>query len=303
MSSAPTLQESSGDSVTESWKIHQTDQTVFEIAFEYEENQQWERWLLATGDYHIDNPDCDRKLLLHHLGQARERGAPVCNVGDLFCVMQGRGDRRSCKSKIRAEHGSQHYFDSVVNTTAELLRPFAKQFAVIASGNHEDSVEKHYETNLIDRLCWQLRMGTGSNVYHGGYGGFVRLRFVRAGSSGKVSQSLSMAYEHSSGNANPKTQTEKKALMYGTDIVISGHNHDNYLYEIVVPRVNSRGKLYHKPIVHLKCPSYKDEWKKGHSGWSRRSGMFPKPMGAWWIKFTYSSRHKRIIYTCIPAEK
>ena len=51
----------------------------------------------VLADIHWDNPHCDRKLLKKHLNYCKENSLPVVIVGDLFCLMQGRGDNRRNK--------------------------------------------------------------------------------------------------------------------------------------------------------------------------------------------------------------
>ena len=59
---------------------------------------------LLLSDLHIDNPKCDRRLLLKVLNEAVERNALILIFGDLFCLMQGKGDPRRSKADIRPEH-------------------------------------------------------------------------------------------------------------------------------------------------------------------------------------------------------
>ena len=95
-------------------------------------NKQKEHWFLLSADHHWDNPDCDREMIKRHLEQAKERNAPVLFVGDFFCAMQGKYDKRSDKSKVRPEHQTAKYLDSLVDTAAEWLMPYREQIAVIS---------------------------------------------------------------------------------------------------------------------------------------------------------------------------
>ena len=56
---------------------------------------------LLLSDLHIDNPKCDRKLLTKVMNQALEKNALILIFGDLFCLMQGKGDPRRSKADIR----------------------------------------------------------------------------------------------------------------------------------------------------------------------------------------------------------
>ena len=77
-----------------------------------------QRFLLLS-DLHIDNPKCDRKLLMKVFNQAKEENAIIFIFGDLFCLMQGKGDPRRSKADIRPEHNKPNYIDAVVKETHE----------------------------------------------------------------------------------------------------------------------------------------------------------------------------------------
>jgi hypothetical protein len=57
-----------------------------------------EQYFLLQSDVHWDNPQCDRTMLKRHLDLALKRNAPVIDIGDFFCAMQGKYDKRSNKS-------------------------------------------------------------------------------------------------------------------------------------------------------------------------------------------------------------
>ena len=128
---------------------------------------------LLLSDLHIDNPKCDRKLLTKVLNQALEKNALILIFGDLFCLMQGKGDPRRNKADIRPEHNKPNYIDAVVKDTASILKPYAKNILLIADGNHETSIIKHIEVDPIDYLLNYLHKYNPS-IQHGGYQGFVR---------------------------------------------------------------------------------------------------------------------------------
>ena len=70
--------------------------------------------IAMLSDLHWDNPKCDRDLLKKHLDHCKQENIPVMINGDMFCLMQGRGDNRRNKSDIRPEHNNARYLDSVV---------------------------------------------------------------------------------------------------------------------------------------------------------------------------------------------
>ena len=134
---------------------------------------------MLSSDHHWDNPDANREMIEKHLKEAMKKGAKVFMIGDFFCAMQGKYDKRSDKKKMRPEHMAGNYLDLLVNTAAEWLMPYRDCIAVIGQGNHETAITGRHETNLIERLVERLNIGHENKVYMGGYGGWIRLNFER----------------------------------------------------------------------------------------------------------------------------
>ena len=92
-----------------SWTIEQTDASAFKITFNVEGGQPARVLLLS--DEHHDNLLCDRELLAKHLSEAREWNAPTLHVGDTFCAMQGKWDKRADQNQLRPELRGNNYLD------------------------------------------------------------------------------------------------------------------------------------------------------------------------------------------------
>lgn len=269
-----------------------------------------EHWFLLSSDHHWDNPDCDREMMKKHLEEAKERNAPVLFVGDFFCAMQGKYDKRSDKSKLRPEHQTSKYLDSLVETAADWLMPYREQIAVIGLGNHETAILKNHETNLIERLVERLNVGNPNPVYMGGYGGYVRLQFHRGGGN---NGSLIIKYFHGHGGGGPVTKgviQSARQSMYlpDADIVISGHVHEQYTICFMQEKLHDTGKISLKEQWHVRMPTYKDEYKDGYGGWHIETGKMPKPIGAWWLKVEFVRSQKnnkenyKLVYDFIRAK-
>ena len=103
--------------------------------------------IAMLSDIHWDNPHCDRELLKKHLDYCVQENIPIMINGDMFCLMQGRGDNRRNKSDIRPEHNNAKYLDSIVETAVEWWSPYAHLLSVIGYGNHETGVIKWLQKN------------------------------------------------------------------------------------------------------------------------------------------------------------
>ncbi len=292
------------------WKHEQIGKNVFRVETELKQNKDWEFWVLLTSDQHWDNPDSNRELQLKHLKEAQKKGAAIMSAGDYFCLMQGKFDKRASKAKVRPEHQVDDYLDAVVTTGAEWLKPYAKNFVVIAEGNHEAAIQNRHETNITDRFLQLTNHLSGSKIYNGGYSGYIIFSFFRSYTTRARSGycSVVLRYEHGAGGGAPVTGGMINSFRGGVyfpdaEILLSGHTHDQWQRELARQRLDSRtGALRHDVQTHIKCPSYKDEFKEGIGGWATATkGMPPKPIGAWWLKFTYDGENERAVYQVIQA--
>lgn len=246
------------------------------------------RWrVLIQSDEHWDNPDCDLEMLRRHHDAAVEHQAPILKVGDFYCVMQGKYDRRSDKSKLRPEHQCGDYLDAVARTGATALEPYAHHIVMLGRGNHEQAILKNHETDITERTAQILRDRTGAPVQGGGYGGFVKFLFESP--SGGSRRSVTLNYYHGSGGGGPVTkgviQTNRRQESVDADIYCTGHVHEAWAVRRGRVYLNHDLRVVHAPGLHVCTPGYKDEYKDGFGGWHVETGKPPKPKGAYWIEF------------------
>ena len=104
---------------------------------------------LLMSDLHWDNPKCDRDRLRRDLDYAVKNDLDIFMNGDIFCAMQGRYDGRRMKSDIREEHNTSTYLDSLVGTAIEWFLPYSQHIQLVGYGNHETSILKNCETDIL----------------------------------------------------------------------------------------------------------------------------------------------------------
>jgi predicted phosphodiesterase len=267
------------------WTVEHTHRNVVTVRVAFG-SRSGECWALIRSDAHHDNAKCDWALERKHLEQAKERGAWILDCGDLFCAMQGKYDKRSDRSALREEYQQGPYLDRLVSEAAKFYGPYAKQFAVMARGNHESSIYKIHETDLTERLVAVLNNTHDVNVQAGGYGGFIRIVFNRPG---RRIGSKVLHYYHGTGGGGPVTadmiQLDRMRNRADADIYAFGHTHDSWYRRLNVATLNEMGVPVQREIIALKCPSYKDAYDDGAGGWEIEKGHPPKPLGAWWLRF------------------
>jgi hypothetical protein len=249
-----------------------------------------EMWVLITADWHWDNPKCRLDLIERDLRRARDIGAMVISCGDHFCAMQGKYDKRSSKDSIRLEHQTGSYLDSLVETAADFLKPYASVMGMVSVGNHETAIYGRHETCLTSRLVERLRLH-GSQCVKGGYNGWLLFAHHAAGK--RRGDSYRMYYHHGSGGDAPVTQgtisMSRVSQFVDADCIVSGHIHLKNLGVVAREKLSGQGvrKIYETTLVRVS--TYKDEYSP-LNGWHIEKGKGPRPTSnpGYWMRLKCS---------------
>lgn len=283
-------------------EVKQKSRNVFFVKHRLKSSQEKDSfWVLLSFDRHHDNPKSNNAMELRHLKQAKERNAIIVDGGDLFCAMQGKYDPRGTKKDLKPEHAKGDYLDALVKTAAQFYEPYAKNFAILATGNHETNIAKRHETNLTERLAEKLNEKTGSNIKVGGMSGWVKFQITYHSSV----MTKNLWYHHGYGGDAPVTkgtiQTNRQAVyLPDAHIVATGHTHNEWQFPIQRIRLTNKGTVYHDEQLHLKVPSYKEEYQDGFGGWHVERGAPPKPIGALWLRFSARKTKEKGKDICEP---
>lgn len=266
---------------------------------------EWRGHILLQSDQHFDSTHCDRDLLKQHLDECVAANGRALFLGDWWDAMQGKSDRRGSKGALRPEYKSDRYLNHLVEDTAEFLAPYAHHIAGWARGNHETSIVRHTEFDLLSATIRELNQTTGSNILTMGYTGWVFFRVfgprkkktkADGSAAGGPEGVKRLYYTHGSGGGGPVTkgviQTNRRATyLPDADVVCAGHIHEAWMMEIVRERISSAGSVAQDTQLHLQLPSYKDEFGVTGDGWWHETGKSPRPKGAWWLEM---GRHSRV---------
>jgi hypothetical protein len=241
--------------------------------------------IAMLSDLHWDNPKCDWDLLKRDLDYCKTNNIPVMVNGDFFCLMQGKGDRRGNKSDIRPEHNNAKYLDSIVETAVEWFSPYADILTVIGYGNHETSVIKWQETDLLQRFVDLLNYKCGSQVMTGGYGGWL---IIRQKYDTNVEASYRIKYFHGSGGGGIVTKgalnlTRALEMYEDFDVFTMGHIHENAARNDARDTIRHHaqiGYVHEQKQIHMMLTgTYKEEYGDGSKGWHVERGAPVKPTG------------------------
>lgn len=270
--------------------------------------------IAMLSDIHWDNPKCDWDYLKRDLDYCVKNNIPIMINGDLFCLMQGRGDRRANKSDIRPEHNNARYLDSIVETAIEWWAPYAHHIVLIGYGNHETAIIKWQETDILQRFVDLLNYHCGSNVQIGGYTGWL---VVKQMYDSKSKSTFRIKYAHGFGGGGVVTKgalnlTRALEMYEDFDVFTMGHIHENSARNDVRDTIehNAKRGYHHKQKqIHLMITgTYKEEYGDGSKGWHVERGAPVKPLGGRLLTFETKlvtndnerTLHKRIDSTQFP---
>ena len=241
--------------------------------------------IAMLSDLHWDNPHCDRDMLKRHLDYCLEEDIPVMINGDMFCLMQGRGDNRRNKSDIRPEHNNAKYLDSIVETAVDWFMPYAHIIKLVGYGNHETAIIKWQETDILQRFVDLLNYKAGSNIQTGGYGGWL---VIKQASGWGSKYSSKVKYFHGSGGGGIVTKgainlTRALETYENFDVFTMGHIHENSCRNDVRDTIEHHsvgGYVLKQKQLHLMLTgTYKEEYGDGSQGWHVERGAPIKPLG------------------------
>ncbi len=272
------------------YRLERTDKSVITLRFD-DVRHGWEQWFLLTTDRHWDHPTSDRDMQRRHLDEARAKNAGIMDAGDLFCVMQGRDDKRGDKGSIRPEHNSTAYLSVLQSSAADWFAPWADLWVFAAPGNHETGILQKKEVEMTGGWLLLMNQKCGTDIPRQTYAGWVRFMFTCRGAH---RQSIRLFYHHGWGGGGPVTRgvidTNRMAVYQDAEIVWTGHTHDQWIVPIRRQRLNDRGVPYLDEQLHVRTPGYKDEYSL-MEGFHVERGRGPKPIGAAWLRFWYHQDH------------
>jgi UDP-2,3-diacylglucosamine pyrophosphatase LpxH len=248
---------------------------------------------MLASDIHYDSILCDVKLFEKHLKLAEQQGSPVIIAGDLFDAMQGRDDPRRSIEELKAEYKVASYYDAIVLDVSKFLQKFKVPYYIIALGNHETSVLRKINTDLVERLCYDLRLH-GQPAEAMGYWGYIRFMFNYK--HGGAAASKTLYFHHGTSTSAPVTkgviQTNRQSVyIHDADFVLNGHNHHSYCLPVQIEKLNQKTmQPYTQSVWYMRTPGYKQS--PGDSmqtwGYGAEKHRTPTPRGCMFLDMTYT---------------
>jgi len=244
---------------------------------------------LFCSDIHLDSIGCKRDILKRHFDEIVKADGLIFIFGDLLDVMGSYGDRRLQREDIDPlfiKHG-RTYLDLVAEYTIEFLKPYAKNIGLISYGNHEKTINKFHNHDILRSIVWALNLDEDVNIQLGGYSGWVFLRMKNI----NVSQVCNIHYHHGFGGNAKRSKgmldVQIEAMKYpDAHILVRGHTHQKwYDPSTARMRVTRNGRIYKDKIKYIQSGSYVDGIGAGKSGWPVEKNFNPTDIGGWFVDF------------------
>lgn len=284
--------------------VEYTGPMVTTIRIPMLKRKDWSKSFLLTSDRHFDNALSDINMQVRHLKEAQEKNAGILDFGDFFCAMQSKGDPRSRYNDLRPEHKGDDYFDRLVRHGKKVFAPYADNFIMIGTGNHERNVVNRHGINLTNHIAKEIGDSGSHPVIPGGIHGFVRFQFKAPGGS---SQSRVLYWHHGSGQGGGGQRgtgkvSRRAAVLNDVDIVVSGHIHEAWQMDVCRYTLTQQGRVRVDTQMHCCLPTYKYESHGQEVGWWVENEYGPRPLGGWWLNFSWSEADQQIKTRLIRAD-
>lgn len=262
------------------WTISGTNELpIIEIEIQGTSQDNRVLWL---ADIHWDNPKCNLRLLKKHLDEAKAINAPIIIVGDLFCAMQGKYDKRSHKDDLRAEHQKGNYLDKLWKTAAKWFEPYKNLITVVGYGNHETAILERHESDLIENFVEAL----GGTARVGGYHGWLKFNLNKKSSTQRANWRAYYWHGKRGGSHGPVTKGLIDFARLGerveADIYVLGHIHEEVSTSKRVLFVNSANRQDVKKRDFIRLATYKQSGE-GPLGFDVERGYGLPALGGKWM--------------------
>tara|TARA_R100000995_G_scaffold84848_1_gene65190 strand:+ start:440 stop:1327 length:888 start_codon:yes stop_codon:yes gene_type:complete len=244
---------------------------------------------LFCSDIHLDSIGCKRNIFKRHLDEIKDANGLIFIFGDLLDVMASYGDRRLQREELDPQfiQKGRTYLDLVVEYAVEFLKPYAQNIALISYGNHEKTISKFHNHDILRSIVWALNLEPNVNIQLGGYSGWVFFRMKNK----RTSQICKIHYHHGFGGNAKRSKgmldVQIEAMKYpDANILVRGHTHQKWYDPSTARiRVSPNGRIYKDKVKYIQSGSYIDSINKGVSGWAVEKNFNPTDIGGWFVDF------------------
>lgn len=227
--------------------------------------------LIPTGDWHLGASDCAEEQIRADLKPYEDDpNARLILMGDLGELI-GPNDKRWLPQGYMPERYKDALLDpdggipsETVAHAAEILAPFSGRIWGIATGNHEQTIAKTCQRDLMTELAKTLGGGCFNRLL--GYAGYIRVTFRyknRSKGSNSSIGSLVISVHHGwqtagrAGSGNLINGMERELGYTDADILLRGHSHAPRIAQVIPSMRIARTGFIEWPRLVASTGTYK----------------------------------------------
>jgi predicted phosphodiesterase len=216
--------------------------TVKQVKIPIKPNEQYK--LFALSDLHIGSNDFNEKSFIKEMDRAYKNCTHIIIIGDVFDAIFSK-DKRYQPSVPNSEIASiDDQLNYVLDIAVKLLKPYADKILIISQGNHEYSILKYCNINIMKLLVYRLNSECHTNIELGGYHGFINCSFK----INKTHSTRYVIYYHHGYGGNARVSKgmidiNRMRTDFEFDCFLFGHKHSKIADKSERTRCNHYGNI------------------------------------------------------------
>lgn len=216
--------------------------------------------------------------------------------GDSLDVMQFVKDKRASKTSLKQEHKEDDYANRIIQECRnDLVLPFKDRIISWNRGNHDNSIIRHHNIDLLSLIC-------GVDVHLHEYSGYILLKSVyvspKSGAKRISSQLIHFSHSPFSGGVRSKGSLSidiAKANYPDADIWITEHLHDGFIHPITHEHISREtSSVYQKTKWYVQNIAAKQESQGKRNGFHYETNKGNRAAGILEMHFVTDKHTRRL---------
>lgn len=225
-------------------------------------------------DTHLEARDCDLGRLRDDLKHEHDRGARMLFNGDMFDGILPSDKKRFTSGRDVSCNDAK--LNNAIDLAYDLLEPYVNNIDYMGVGNHEISILKYHNFDMIMALAARLNAVRDKSlppIFRGGYQGYIRYRF-NTGKGNGPKWTYTIFHHHGAGGSSPVTKgmidINRLSSNHVANLYWLGHKHSGVQDPYIMrDRLNMSGRIVVERCHAVYTPGYKhpkmiDDYKDGY---------------------------------------
>lgn len=228
--------------------------------FNFDYSKQGRFYFGLFSDTHLDSPTHDKKRFESDMDYVANLGGRISINGDIGSYIFPTDHKRYSRAGNQSNEDAQ--VNSVADYIVDRLSAWADNIDLLAYGNHEVTVVKYNNSDILQLIVSGLNRKRSKNlppIKRSGYVGFINLVFSRGDNEGV--KRYVIWRDHGKGGNSPVTvgtiPLNRMYTTYDADCYWIGHSHNGLVdtshHSI---GVSSQGNIYDKGKIGIITPGY-----------------------------------------------